>query len=96
MEMNFYTLTVYYKQNRPCFVVTIHHIVRAGVMFFETVQEADDYINRTKKELELFGELRYNENGENDNNYLNVIKTVLSCENIHIGENGHTFFAELD
>ena len=89
--MNYYTLAVYRKQNKPCVVVTIHHIMRAGVYFFKTMKEANDYVKQSKKELEFFGELYYNENGENDNNFISVINTVLACDNIDIGENGRTF-----
>lgn len=91
---NFYTLEVYKKQKNPCFVVTIHHVMLSGVYFFNTLKEANKHIAEKKKTLEAFGELHYNMDGNTDAGYANVIKTVLSCENIHIGENGGTYYQE--
>lgn len=91
---NFYTLEVYKKQGSPCFVVTIHHVMLSGVYFFNTLQEANAHIRYKKSVLYPFGELHYNENGNQDEGYANIIKTVLSCNNIRIGENGCTFYQE--
>lgn len=89
--LNTYTLEVYKKQNKPAFVVTIEHIMRAGVYFFKSLEEANNFINEAKKELEIYTPLKYNENGVDDK-YINIIKIVLSCENICIGENGKTYY----
>lgn len=91
---NIYTLEVYKKQGKPCFVVTIKHIMLSGVYFFNTLQEANQHINDKKNVLEPFGILHYDENGNADAGYANVIKTVLSCENIHIGKDGYTYYQE--
>ena len=79
--LNSYTLEVYSKQNKPCFVITINHIMRAGVYFFNSLIEAKEYIANAKKELGLYAELSYDNEGCTDSSYINVIKTVLSCEN---------------
>ena len=91
---NIYTLEVYKKQNRPCFVVTIKHVVLSGVYFFNTLEEANQHINQYKKSLALYGDLHYSMDGNMDDGYANIIKMVLSCKNIHIGENGKTYYME--
>lgn len=88
--LNTYTLEVYKKDNKPCFVITIEHIMRAGVYFFNSLKDANNFINEEKKGLEVYAPLEYNENGVTDKNYMYVIKTVLNDENICIGENGRT------
>lgn len=90
--MNSYTLEVYSKQDKPCFVVTIKHIIRAGVYFFNSMIDAREFIAKAKKELNLYAELSYDNEGCTDIDYINVIKIVLSCENIKIGENGKTYY----
>lgn len=90
--MNSYTLEVYSKQDKPCFVVTIKHIIRAGVYFFDSMINAKEFITNAKKELSLYADLSYDNEGCTDINYINVIKTVLSCENIQISENGKTYY----
>lgn len=95
--LNSYTLEVYRKQDKPCFVVTIKHVMCAGVFFFNSLKDANEFIANEKASLDLFGELRYNENGctgDYYNDCIGVIKTVLSCDNIHIGENGRTYYKE--
>ena len=92
---NIYTLEVYKKQNKPCFVVTIKHVMLSGVYFFNTLPEANEHIHQYKKSLSVFGELHYDMDGNKDTGYANVIKTVLSCANIHIGENGKTYYKEV-
>ena len=92
--LNTYTLEVYRKQEKPCFVVTIKHIMKAGVYFFNTLNEANKYISDTKKELEIYAPLSYNNKGVNDDKYINIIKMVLSCKNIHIGKDGKTYYNE--
>ena len=91
---NIYTLEVYKKQEKPCFVVTIQHCMLSGVYFFNTLEEANEHINYKKAVLEPFATLYYDENGNKDDGYANVIKLVLSCENIQIGENGGTYYKE--
>ena len=90
--MNSYTLEAYSKQNKPCFVVTIQHIMLAGVYFFNSMIEAREFIANAKNELSLYAPLVYDNEGCTDTNYINVIKVVLSCENIQIGENGKTYY----
>lgn len=92
--MNYYTLEVYKKQNQPIFVITIKHELLAGVYFFETLENANTFINETKKSIEYFTPLYYNENGTTDENYIKVIKLVLSCDNIKIGKNGKTYYID--
>ena len=92
--MNKYTLEVYKKGENPCFVVTIKHIMRAGVYFFNSLKEANEFVHNAKNELSIFGELRYDENGNTDKGFATVISMVLSCENLKIGENGRTFCSE--
>lgn len=89
---NIYTLEVYKKQGKPCFVVTVKHTMLSGVYFFNTLQEANEHISNKKKALEPFGVLHYDENGNTDAGYANIIKTVLSSENIHIGKDGYTYY----
>lgn len=89
--LNSYTLEVYKKQNKPCFVTTINHIMRAGVYFFKTLEDANNFINEVKKELEVYAPLSYNENGCDNESYTNIIKMVIFDENIKIGKNGKTY-----
>ena len=90
---NIYTIELYKKQNKPCYVVTIQHCMLSGVYFFNTLEDANTHIDNKKKVLEPFGTLHYDEDGNKNAGYANVIKTVLSCKNIHIGENGQTVYA---
>ena len=92
--MNKYTLEVYKKGKNPCFVVTIMHIMRSGVYFFNSLKEANEFIHNAKNELSAFGELTYNENGNESANFATVIAMVLSNDNFKIGENGRTFYSE--
>ena len=92
--MNKYTLEVYKKGENPCFVVTIRHTMRAGVYFFNSLKEANEFIHNAKNELSIFGELTYNENGNTDEGFATVIAMVLSNDNFKIGENGRTFYSE--
>lgn len=93
--MNFYTLEVYAKQRKPCFVVTICCELYAGVMFFNTLEKAKEYIKSQKIEFFDFGyDLQYNPEGNTDEGFANIIKIVLSCETIKIGENGRTYFED--
>ena len=92
--MNKYTLEVYKKGKNPCFVVTIMHIMRAGVYFFNSLKEANEFIHNAKNELSAFGELTYNENGNTCESFTTVIAMVLSNDNFKIGENGRTFYSE--
>ena len=92
--LNTYTLEAYKKQNNPCFVVTIKHIMKAGVFFFNNMYEASNFIKEAKEELNVYAKLEYNNNGVTDGKYANLIKTVLSCDNIHIGKNGTTYYKE--
>lgn len=90
--MNSYTLEVYAKQHKPCFVVTIKHIMLAGVYFFNTLQEANNYIKEAKNTLKMYAPLNYNADGITANDdYMNIIKTVLHDDNICIDENGRTY-----
>ena len=92
--MNKYTLEVYKKGENPCFVVTIRHIMRAGVYFFNSLKESNEFIHNAKNELSVFGELTYNENSNIDEGFATVIAMVLSNDNFKIGENGRTFYSE--
>lgn len=89
--INYYTLEVYKKQNKPIYVITIKHELLSGVYFFKTLEKANAFIQETKKSIEYFTPLHYNENGVDEENYIKVIKAVLSCDNIKIGENGRTY-----
>lgn len=92
--MNKYTLEVYKKGKNPCYVVTIRHIMLAGVYFFNSLKKANEFVHNAKNELAIFGELTYNENGNTDEGFAKVIHMVLSCDNLKIGENGKTFYSE--
>ena len=89
---NFYTLEVCKKQNKPCFVVTIHHVMHSGVFFFNTLENANDFIAREKRYLEKWGYLEYNENGCTDSNIIKLIQNVLNDDNICICVNGRTYY----
>ena len=87
-----YTLEVYKKQGKPCFVVTIVSPIHVGTFFFKSLPEANTYIASERERLDLFGyTLRYDENGCTHEGCARVIATVLKCENIKIGENGCTY-----
>ena len=90
MKINTYTLEANKKAGKPCFIVTITHIMRAGVYFFNTMQEAKIFIENAKKELNIYAELKYN-SGNYDKSYKDLINMVLSNNNICIGENGKTY-----
>lgn len=92
--INTYTLEVYKKGNKPCVVVTIKHIMRSGVFFFNNIDEAIEYVKKAKEELGLYAKLEYNSNGVTDESYANLIKMVLSCDNIHISKDGKTYYEE--
>ena len=92
--LNTYTLEVYKKQKNPCFVVTVNHVMLSGVYFFNSLKDANEFVHNTQKELERFGELHYNMDGVTDKRILDLIKTVISCENYHIGENGKTYWKD--
>ena len=90
--LNSYTLEVYEKANKPCYVVTILHTMRAGVFFFNSLIEAKEFIAEAKKELKKYAELVYNCEGVTNINAIKLIKTVLTDNNYIIGENGRTYY----
>lgn len=89
--LNAYTLEVYKKQNQPCVVVTINHIMLSGVYFFRSVKDANAFVANKKEVLGVFAPLSYNPNGVTEKGAMNVIQTVLNDDNICIAENGRTF-----
>ena len=89
--LNSYTLETYKKENKPCFVVTVKHVMRAGVYFFNNLGKAKNFIESLKNELNPYAKLIYNSNGCTDTKYIELIKMVLSDSNIKIGKNGKTY-----
>ena len=89
--LNSYTLEVYKKQNKPCFVITLNHIMRAGIYFFNSLPEANAFIVAMKNDLLSYAELKYNQNGVTDKKTIEAIKTVLHDNDLCIGENGKTY-----
>lgn len=93
--MNYYTLEVYKKQNKPCFVVTIQHIMKAGIYFFKSLPEVNKFIAEIKNDLLPYAELKYNAEGINDKKIFDAINYVLNNDDIIIAENGKTYSKQL-
>lgn len=93
--MNTYTLEVYNKENKPLFVVTIKSPFLAGVYFFNSMKEANEFVNTKKASLNTYGcTLKYNCEGVTDE-FINTIKEVVENDDIAIGANGRTYSKKL-
>lgn len=92
-----YTLEVYSKEHKPLFVATIKSSVLVGVYFFNTLKEANEFIDKKKRYFsEYWGiEMRYDCEGVTDKNFANVIKEVVENDDIAIGSEGRTYSKKL-
>jgi hypothetical protein len=94
--INFYTLEVRKKADKPCYIVTINHFVTSGVYFFNTLNEANVFVREQQRSLEVFGGLRYNMNSDYNKDFDYVIQRVIHDNNFYIGENGKTYYKETE
>lgn len=90
--MSTYTLEVYSKEHKPLFVATINCQILVGVYFFNSLKEANEYINAEKARLEVYGyTLKYDCEGITDEKFANVVREVVENDDIAIGANGRTY-----
>lgn len=87
-----YTLEVYSKEHKPLFVATISSPILVGVYFFNSLKEANDYINKEKARLDCYGyTLKYDCEGVTDEKFISVILEVVNNDDIAIGSDGRTY-----
>lgn len=95
MKINTYTLESYKKQGKPCYIVVINHVMRAGVYAFNSANEAISYCMKAKEELTQFSPLVYSIDFA-DGNYAKLIKEIIENDDICIGENGKTYYRKVN
>lgn len=94
-KLNAYTLEVYGKNKKPCFVVNINHIMHSGMFFFRTMKEANEFIHKEIASLESYAHLAYDENGIVDEKLERMLFEVLENPDLEIGSNGRTYSKSL-
>ena len=90
MKINTYTLETYKKQGKPCFIVVLNHVMKAGVYVFKSASEATLFVCEQKEKLGQFCPLSYSADFA-DGNYAELIKMIIENDDICIGENGKTY-----
>lgn len=95
MKINTYTLETYSKQGKPCYIVVINHIMKAGVYAFNSANEAMLFTYKQKEELKPFSPLMYSIDFA-DGNYAKLIKEIINNDDICIGENGKTYYKKVN
>lgn len=93
MMNSMYSLEVYTKNHKPIFVVGIKSPLLIGVHFFNTLNEANTYIQERRNELESYGQiLIYDvERFVMDEKMFSVVKYVIESDDIAIGSDGRTY-----
>lgn len=92
-----YTLEVHSKNHKPVFVAAFKSPVLVGVHFFNTLKEANAYIQKERERLEVYGyDLRYDcDDFVMDEKMYAVVREVMENDDIAIGSEGRTYSKKL-
>lgn len=86
-----YDLKVCEKNGKLVYVVYISCPIKAGILFFNSVDEMFSWAEEESKRFARFG-FEF-EHGELDwNEVRTIVNEVLNDERLHIGENGRTYY----